>query len=81
MSEQYEYFTKPLNGANVRVRRDTTTGDVMFNADDMAKALGLNCTFEQWLGTDNGLDFINSMKKKHPEIPLFDENGGIRSEL
>jgi len=79
--EQYEYSNKPLNGTDVRMRRDIATGEVLFNADDLTRALGLNCTFKEYLGTDDGLDFLNSIKKKHPEMPLFDKSGGIKDVL
>ena len=37
----------------------------------MVRALGAANSFEEFLATDKGLDFINEWKKEHPNTPFF----------
>lgn len=50
------------------------TGQITVNADDMVRAIGSADSFEEFLATDKGLDFINEWKNEHPNTPFF---GGL----
>lgn len=55
----------------IRFMKDKATGEIFVNSDDIVKALGQSDSFIDFLGTDEGLDYINEWKKYHPGEPFF----------
>lgn len=62
-----DYF----DGHPIHFLEDKQTGVISLNADDAIRAMGFNGTFEEYLGTDNGLDFILKWKKENPGKPFW----------
>ena len=60
-----------FEGQPVRFMRNKRTGEITINADDVVRALGEADSFEAFLGSDKGLDFISDWKKEHPNTPFF----------
>ena len=55
----------------VRFLLDKRTGEIRISADDAMKALGRKETFESYLGTDEGLDFLSDWKRENPGKPFW----------
>lgn len=55
----------------IRFLKDKATGEIFVNSDDIVKALGQSDSFIDFLGTDEGLEYINEWKKNHPGEPFF----------
>lgn len=66
-----EYFTSYWKGKPVRFTRNRWTNEALINADDVVNILGIAGTFEEFISTDEGLDFINEWKKDHPGASFF----------
>ncbi len=64
-------FRDYFEGYPVHFIKNKLTGEVCVNADDVIRAMGYNVTFEDYIGTDQGLDFINDWKKAHPDTPFW----------
>lgn len=75
--EKYVYFLDYFQGKPVHMKQDKTTGEIFFNADDVCHILGVG-SFDEFIGTDEGLDIINDFKKENPNMPVFGENGMFR---
>lgn len=74
-----EYYTSYFEGHPVTFIKNKFTGEIRINADDMVQALDVANSFEEFLGTDEGLDLINEWKQKHPDMPFF--GGAIKTDL
>lgn len=72
-----EYYTSYFEGNPITFIKNKLNGEVHINADEAVKALGFNGSFEDYLGTDEGLDLINKWKQEHPDIPFF--GGAIKT--
>ena len=72
--ETCEIFEVSLNGSPVVFCRDKQTDDIKVDADTVVKALGYN-SLDEVLGSDSGLDGINSFKKDNPDKEVFGELG------
>lgn len=66
-----EYFTSYYKGQPVRFTRNRWTNETLINADDVVRICGISGSFEEYLSTDAGLDFINDWKKDHPNAAFF----------
>ena len=62
----------------IRFLKDKATGEIFVNSDDIVKALGQSDSFIDFLGTDEGLEYINEWKKNHPGEPFF--GGAVKKE-
>ena len=62
-----DYF----EGNPVHFYKNKLTGEININADDALRAMGYEGTFKDYLGTDEGLDFINEWKKENPGKPFW----------
>lgn len=74
-----EYFTAYYEGSPITFSKNKLTGEVHINADEAVKAMGFEGSFNDYLGTDEGLDLISAWKKDHPDIPFFE--GAIKTKL
>ena len=59
----YKYFEGNFQGNTIRISQDKQTNDIFFNTDDV--------TFNEFLGSDEGLDLINEWNRTHPNKPFF----------
>lgn len=75
--EKYDYFKSYFRDYPVKIMRDKSTGEILFDANDVSRILFEN-SFEEFIGSDTGLDMINEIKQKHPEIELFGEKSLFR---
>jgi len=66
-----EYFEETINGFIVKLRHDKFTGEVWIDPQDLFIACGGKGKFEDFLGTDKGLDLINEWDQDHVEAPRF----------
>ena len=66
-----EYYTSYFEGYPITFIKNKFNGEIHINADQAVKALGFEGSFEDFLGTDEGLDMISQWKKEHPDIPFF----------
>ena len=66
----YIYYEAIYKGFPISIRHCKQTGEIFFNADDVCRLLG-DGDFKAYLGTDEGLDFINDMKRKYPDRKVF----------
>lgn len=64
-------FRDYFEGNPVHFFKNKITGQISINADDAIRAMGYNGTFEDYLGTNEGLDFILEWKKQHPDKPFW----------
>ncbi len=64
-------FLDYFEGNPVYFYKNKLTGEININADDALRAMGYEGTFENYLGTDEGLDFINDWKKENPGKPFW----------
>lgn len=64
-------FRDYFEGNPVHFFKNKITGQISINADDAIKAMGYDGTFIDYLGTDEGLDFISAWKKEHPGTPFW----------
>ncbi len=71
-----EYFTSYYKGQPVRFTRNRWTHETLINADDVVRICGIAGSFEEFLSTDDGLDFINEWKEKNPNAAFF--GGAVR---
>ena len=78
--EKYVYYIDFFQGEPIRILQDKETGEILFNADDVARALDLGADLKEFLGSDEGLDFINDFKKAHPGTEIFGEFGCLKKE-
>lgn len=69
--KDYIYLMDYFEGQSVRFMQSKETGDTRINGDDVCRVLGLGESFEDFMGTDKGLDFINDWKRAHPGEPFF----------
>ena len=76
--ENYIYLTSYYQGVPVRFYKNKKTNEICINADDALMAMGFNGTFIDYLGTDNGLDFINECRKNRPDVPFL---GGLVKQV
>lgn len=76
--ENYEYFEGIFEGKTIRMRMSKATGEILFDADDCLKVLGLGDNVNEFLSTDKGLDTLNDFKRDHPDIDVFGEKGLFR---
>ena len=70
-TDQEIVFLDYFEDMPVHFTRNKMTGQITVNADDVVRALGAANSFEEFLATDKGLDFINEWKKEHPNTPFF----------
>lgn len=75
---RYIYYFDSFQGMPIRILQDKETGEILFNADDVVRALDLGADLKEFLGSDEGLDCINAFKKEHPGTKIFRENGIFR---
>ncbi len=68
-----------FEGQPVRFMRNKRTGEITINADDVVRALGEADSFEAFLRSDKGLDFISDWKKEHPNTPFF--GGAVKKKI
>lgn len=66
-----EYFEEIINGFTVKLRHDKLTSEVWIDPQDLFIACGGKGKFEDFLGTDKGLDLINEWQRDHPDAPGF----------
>lgn len=66
-----EYFEEIINGFTVKLRHDKITGEVWIDPQDLFIACGGKGKFEDFLGTDQGLDLINEWHQDHIDAPGF----------
>lgn len=64
-------FRDYFEGIPVHFVKNKLTGEISINADDAIRAMGYNGTFEDYLGTDEGLDFISDWKRSNPDMPFW----------
>ena len=64
-------YVSHFEGQPVHFMQDKRTGEITVNADDVVRAIGEADSFEAFLGSDKGLDFISDWKKEHPNEPFF----------
>lgn len=64
-------YVSHFEGQPVHFMQDKRTGEITVNADDVVRAIGEADSFEAFLGSDKGLDFIADWKKEHPNEPFF----------
>ena len=76
--KNYVYFMDHCQDTPVQVIQDKKTMEIFFNADDVVRILGFGSSFKEFLGTDEGLDYINEYKKDHPGVDMFGDDGMIR---
>ena len=76
--ENYFYYIDFFQGMPIRILKDKKTGEILFNADDVVRALDLGADLNEFLGSDEGLDCINAFKETHPGAEIFGENGMVR---
>ncbi|WP_337942986.1 hypothetical protein [Parabacteroides sp.] len=69
-------YLSHFEGQPVRLMKNKRTGEITINADDIVRAIGEADSFEEYLGTDKGLDFISRWKQEHPNTPFF--GGAVR---
>jgi len=73
-------FLSNFQGYPVRFILNKFTNELKVCGDDVVRIFGHN-SINDYLGSDNGLDFINEMKKKYPEQTIFGkENSGAMFE-
>ena len=70
-TDQEVVYLDYFEGTPVHFTRNKMSGDITVNADDAVRAIGVADSFEEYLGTDKGLDFISHWKKEHPNMPFF----------
>ena len=58
-------YVSHFEGQPVHFMKDKRTGEITVNADDVVRAIGEADSFEAFLGSDKGLDFISDWKKEH----------------
>lgn len=66
-----EYYTSYFEGYPVTFIKNKLTGEIYIDADEVVQAMGIASDFNEYLGTDEGLDLINEWKQEHPDIPFF----------
>ena len=64
------YYEEAINGFPVRHMVEKDSLKLWIHADDILAASGVSGTIEDYLKTDEGLDFINWWGKVHPGKPL-----------
>lgn len=69
---EYYYYLDIFENNQIKIRQNKSTGAIYFDADDVMKLLGKEVSFEEFLSSDEGLDFINDWNTNHPEIPFFE---------
>ena len=74
----FKYYIDYFQGNPIQIRKNKFTNEIMFDANDLCKALGVNESFNDFLATDDGLDFINGWKKNHPDVPFF--GGAVKTK-
>jgi len=73
-------FVSYFKGQPVRVILNKFSNEIKFDADDVVRIFGYN-SVNDYLGSDNGLDFISENKKENPDRPIFGaENSGAMFE-
>lgn len=75
--EKYIYFLDHFQGKPVHIQQRKATGEIFFHADDVCRILGVG-NFNEFIGSDEGLDLINDFKKENPNMSVFGENGMFR---
>ena len=75
---RYIYYFDSFQGMPIRILQDKETGEILFNADDVVRALDLGADLKEFLGSDEGLDCISDFRKAHPGIEIFGESGMFR---
>lgn len=69
--EHNEYFEDYFEGTPIMFIKNKRTQEICINMDDVANILGLGDNFNEFLGTDTGLDFINEWNKNNPDKAFF----------
>ncbi|WP_423128237.1 hypothetical protein [Gaoshiqia sp. Z1-71] len=64
------FWEEMINDYPVRHMRNKKTQRLWINIDDAFEAGGGSGKAEDWLKTDEGLDFLNVWKQEHPAIPF-----------
>lgn len=64
-------FLDYFEGNPVHFVKNKLTEEISINADDAIRAMGYDGTFNDYLGTDEGLDFICEWKKNNPGMPFW----------
>jgi prophage antirepressor-like protein len=72
--EEYIHFKGYFEGNEVKFQQDKASGEMLIDADDAMRCLGLG-SLDEFLSSDKGLDCILEMKRKNPDMQLFGENG------
>jgi prophage antirepressor-like protein len=78
--EKYIYFLDYFRGNRIEVMKDKISGEIFFNADDVVRCLGIGNTMNEFLSSDEGLDWINELKKEYPCKTVFGEHGMFRKK-
>lgn len=60
------------------MRKDKRTNEILFDASDCLKILGLGSDLNEFLSSDKGLDLISEYQKSHPNVDLFGKSGLFR---
>lgn len=66
-----EYYITYFQYQPITFIKNKFTGEIHIDADQTVRALGFDGSFEEYIGTDAGLDLISEWKKDHPDIPFF----------
>jgi len=77
-TDKYVYFEFVFKGNKIKVIQDKVSKELLFDADDVIKSVGLGENVKQYFSSDNGLDFISAYKKKYPDKPIFGDDGFIQ---
>ena len=64
-------YERHFEGQPVHIMKDKRTGEITVNADDVVRAIGEADSFEAFLGSDMGVEFISDCKKEDPIDPFF----------
>lgn len=72
--EKYVYFLDYFQGNPVHIRKDKSTQQIFFDANDVCHILGLG-SFHDFIGSDAGLDLISEWKRNNPGKEIFGTNG------
>lgn len=66
-----EYYTSYFEGYPIKFIKNKLTGEIHIDADKVVQAMGIASDFNEYLGTDEGLDLINEWNRKYPDMPFF----------
>ena len=61
---QYDYFLTFLDDKPLKLAQSKSTGEILLDAGDVRRFLGYE-SLEEFLGSDTGLDVVNSFKDQY----------------